>query len=74
VKGKSLGGQTLCWGKREGGNTLAQVGATIRRRGGKDSKDQDGYAQTRSKRRWEDGRKYSGPIFFRRPEGTEKIR
>ena len=33
-----------------------------------------GAHRQRSKRRWEDGRKNSGPIFCRRPEGTEKIK
>ena len=33
-----------------------------------------GAHEQRSKRRWEDGRTYSGPIFCRRPEGTEKIK
>jgi hypothetical protein len=47
------------------------VGATGRRKGGK---DQDGCARTKIEstvRRW---RKNLGPIFCRRPEGTEKIK
>jgi hypothetical protein len=55
VKGKSLeAGKLQAGGKREGGKTLAQVGATGRRRGGK---DQDGCARTEIEAtvgRWED--------------------
>jgi hypothetical protein len=55
VKGKSLeAGKLQAGGKREGGKTLAQVGATGRRRGGK---DQDGYSRTKietKKGRWKE--------------------
>jgi hypothetical protein len=55
VKGKSLeAGKLQARGKREGGKTLAQIGATGRRRGGK---DQDGCARTKIEAtvgRWED--------------------
>jgi len=41
---------------------------------GEEEKIKMGAHGQRSKRRWEDGRTYSGPIFCRRPEGTEKIK
>ncbi len=41
---------------------------------GEEEETKVGAQGQRPKRRWTDGRKNSGPIFCRRPEGTEKIK
>jgi len=41
---------------------------------GEEEKMKMGTHGQRSKRRWEDVRKYSGTMFCKRPEGTEKIK
>ena len=41
---------------------------------GEEEETKVGAQRQRPKRRWTDGRKNSGPIFCRRPEGSEKTK